>query len=226
MPDDARTTGPYDLFILALSIAALVLLAASAAAPLDPEAQRLVDLGDLFICGFFFADFVRNLVRASNRWRYLVTWGWLDLAASIPAVDALRLGRLGRIVRLLRILRLFKATRILLHAVTERRRESAAWAALLVSILVIFTASVGVLEFERRAGGNIVSAEDALWWSMTTITTVGYGDRYPVTTGGRLVAVALMVLGVGLFGALSGMAASWFMEPLKTTNRPRESSET
>jgi voltage-gated potassium channel len=64
-----------------------------------------------------------------------------------------------------------------------------------------------------------------LWWSITTITTVGYVDRYPVTSEGRLVAVVLMVVGVGLFGALSGMAASWFMEPLSVTSQSGERSE-
>jgi voltage-gated potassium channel len=208
MSNDVRSIGPYELFVLVLSVFALVLLGASASFPFDPEAHRLLDLGDLVICGFFFADFIRNMIQTPDRVRYFVTWGWLDLAASIPAVDALRLGRLGRIVRILRVLRLIKATRILLVALNERRRESAVWAALLVSIIIIFTASIAVLELERRAGGNITNAEDALWWSMTTITTVGYGDRYPVTTEGRLVAVALMIVGVGLFGALSGMATS------------------
>jgi voltage-gated potassium channel len=77
----------------------------------------------------------------------------------------------------------------------------------LVAVLVIFTGAIAELEFERDRG-NITTAEDALWWAMTTITTVGSGDRYPTTTEGRLVAV-------GLFGTLSGLAASWFTQPDK-----------
>jgi voltage-gated potassium channel len=80
-----------------------------------------------------------------------------------------------------------------------------------VAVLVIFTAAIAALEFERETG-NIKTAEDALWWAVTTITTVGYGDRYPTTTEGRLVAVGLMAVGVGLFGTLSGAAASWFTQ--------------
>ena len=79
-------------------------------------------------------------------------------------------------------------------------------------MLVIFTGAVAELEFERETG-NIKTAEDALWWAMTTITTVGYGDRYPTTTEGRRVAAGLMAVGVGLFGTLSGVAASWFTQP-------------
>jgi voltage-gated potassium channel len=212
MPETARRLTPYELFALLLSIVALLLVAARAGVALDPDSRRIIDTADLVVCGFFFIDFISNLVRAPNRVRYLYTWGWLDLVASIPAVDAFRIGRVGRIVRILRVVRVLKATRLIALALTSRRRESAVWAAVFVSIVVVFGSSIAVLELERGAGGNINSAEDALWWSMTTITTVGYGDRYPVTTEGRLVAVVLMIVGVGLFGTLSGAAASWFMQ--------------
>jgi voltage-gated potassium channel len=215
MTESARRAGPYELFALLLSVFALVLLGVRAGVPLDSESRRIIDLGDLVLCAFFLVDFIANLARAPNRWRYLYTWGWLDLAASVPAVDALRIGRVGRVIRVLRVLRIVKASRLLALALTTRRRESAVWAAILVSIVVVFAASIAVLELER-ADGNIKNAEDAVWWSITTITTVGYGDRYPVTTEGRLVAVTLMMVGVGLFGTLSGAAASWFMQPVST----------
>jgi voltage-gated potassium channel len=73
--------------------------------------------------------------------------------------------------------------------------------------------SIAVLQFEKASGGNIVSGEDALWWAITTMTTVGYGDRFPITSEGRLVAVVLMAAGVGVFGTLSGLVASWFLAP-------------
>ena len=69
-----------------------------------------------------------------------------------------------------------------------------------------------MLEFERHPDSNIKTAEDAIWWAFTTITTVGYGDRYPVTSEGRFVAVVLMAAGVGLFGTFSAFLASWFLE--------------
>ncbi len=216
---EPQQAGPYELVVVAVSVAALMLVATRVTLPLDPESLVIVDVADFALCGFFFLDYLSNIVRSSRRLRYIMTWGLLDLAASIPAVDALRFGRVARLVRVLRVLRLVKASRVLMAALTHRRRESAVWAGLLIALLVVFTASIAVLELERHAEGNIKTAEDAMWWAVTTVTTVGYGDRYPVTTEGRLVAVGLMVVGVGLFGTLSGAAASWFMQPGKEAER-------
>jgi voltage-gated potassium channel len=210
---------PYELFALGISVFALIVLGWSTALPLDPETERLLDTADLTLCAFFFGDFLRNLWRAENRLRYFFTWGWIDLAASIPAVDALRAGRLARILRILRVIRVVKAGRMIARAFMVRRRESAAFGGVFTSLLVVFIASVAILEVERGAGGNIVTAEDAVWWSVTTITTVGYGDRYPVTTEGRMVAVGLMIVGVGVFGMISGLAASLFLQPVATPPR-------
>ena len=73
--------------------------------------------------------------------------------------------------------------------------------------------SAAVLQFEVPAGGNIKTAAEALWWAFTTITTVAYGDYFPVTPEGRIVGALLMTAGVGLFGILSGFVASWFLAP-------------
>jgi voltage-gated potassium channel len=94
-----------------------------------------------------------------------------------------------------------------------RRSESAFLTAALLSLLLIVSGSIAVLQFEKASGGNIVSGEDALWWAITTMTTVGYGDRFPITSEGRLVAAVLMAAGVGVFGTLSGLVASWFLAP-------------
>lgn len=91
--------------------------------------------------------------------------------------------------------------------------ESAFLTAALLCLLLIVSGSIAVLQFEKASAGNIVSSEDALWWAITTMTTVGYGDRFPITSEGWLVAVVLMAAGVGVFGTLSGLVASWFLAP-------------
>ena len=99
--------------------------------------------------------------------------------------------------------------RLLALLFVNRRRGSVASVGIVMFLLIVGS-SLGILLVERGDGVNIRTASDAVWWSFATVTTVGYGDRYPVTTGGRIIAGALMVSGVGLFGALSGIVASLF----------------
>lgn len=95
----------------------------------------------------------------------------------------------------------------------RKRAQSAFLTALLLSFLLVTTSAIAVLQLETAPEANIRTAEDALWWAVTTVTTVGYGDRYPVSSEGRAVAVLLMTAGVGLFGTFSGLVASWFLRP-------------
>jgi voltage-gated potassium channel len=213
MLTERTESSSYQLFMLALSVFALTALAAGAIMRLDPESQAVLRFADNLVCGLFLMDFLRCLWRAENRWRYLYTWGWLDLASSIPALDIARWGRIARVARILRVLRGARAMKVVGQVVLSRRGESAFLAASLIVILLIVLGSISILQFETIEGSNIRTAEDALWWVVTTITTVGYGDRYPITTEGRFVAALLMCAGVGLFGTFSGFLASWFVSP-------------
>ncbi len=80
--------------------------------------------------------------------------------------------------------------------------------------MIIFSA-VAILQVENAPNSNIKTAEDAIWWAYATITTVGYGDVFPVTTEGRIIAAALMTVGVGLFGTFTAFLASWFVTEKK-----------
>lgn len=82
---------------------------------------------------------------------------------------------------------------------------------LVITILLIIFSSISILSVEKAPNSNIKTADDAIWWTMTTITTVGYGDRYPVTLEGRLIGIVLMVSGVGLFGTYTAYIASLFI---------------
>jgi voltage-gated potassium channel len=203
----------YELFMLVLCLYALGVLAAQTAVGFEPQTQAILDYGDDAVCAVFFADFAYSLFRAPNRWRYMATWGWLDLLSSFPTLDVARWGRAARILRICRVLRGLRATRVLASLVFRRRTENTFLAASLIAILLIIFCSIAVLDFESGSGSesNIRTAEDAIWWSFATITTVGYGDCYPVSTEGRFVAVVLMCAGVGLFGTFSGFLAAWFI---------------
>jgi voltage-gated potassium channel len=135
------------------------------------------------------------------------------LVSSIPGIAALRLGRAGRIVRILRVLRGLRSTRQLITSLLHLRAASTFFAVGLVALVVLVFSSAAVLQFETGPTANIRGPEDAIWWAFSTITTVGYGDRYPVTTEGRLIGMLLMTVGVGLFATFSGFIASWFLAP-------------
>jgi len=215
----ATRSHAYQLFMLALCLFALGTLAAHTLFSLSTVTNQILEYADYGICGLFFLDFGHSLLTAPNRWRYLRTWGWLDLLSSIPAIPTLRLGRAGRIVRIIRVLRGVRATKILSGFLLDRRAESAALAAGLVTLLLLVFSSIAIVDFENDPGSNIKTAGDAAWWALSTITTVGYGDRFPVTPEGRLVAAVLMVAGVALFGVVSGFVASWFLAPANRTQK-------
>ena len=83
--------------------------------------------------------------------------------------------------------------------------------------MVIFS-SIAILQVEDTTNSNIKTAEDAIWWAYVTVTTVGYGDKFPVTTEGRIIAAALMTVGVGLFGTFTGFLASYFVSDQNKTS--------
>jgi voltage-gated potassium channel len=203
----------YQLFMLALCVLALVGIVVQNAFRHDPQIELVLDYADFAICVAFGIDFVVSVWRAPKRGRYLITWGWLDILSSIPTLHIARWGRLARIARIGRVLRGLRATRLLGEAILRKRTQSTVAAAALLALMLVIFASTAILHFEVQPDSNIHTAEDAIWWSVATITTVGYGDRYPVTTEGRVVATLLMLAGVGLFGTFSAALAAWFLIP-------------
>lgn len=167
---------------------------------LSPLARLTLRAADSAIWALFVLDYVLRLSWSPSRRRFAVTH-LPDLAMIIlPALRPLRLLRLFTVGNLL-------ARRSATAILGETTRAVAACA-----VLLTYLGAVVELDSERDAPkANITSFEDALWWACTTITTVGYGDRYPVTTQGRLVAVALMLIGIALLGLLTAGIAAWFV---------------
>jgi voltage-gated potassium channel len=209
----AEELGPFQFSLLILSIVALGAIAADAFLRLPAEISRLLRWADNTACAAFFADFVVRFRRADSKAAFM-KWGWIDLLACVPNVEWLRLGRFGRVLRVIRLLRGIQTMHRFLTMMDITRRRGGTITVVLAVFLLVTSASVGMLAVERAKDSNIRTAGDAVWWSVTTMTTVGYGDRYPVTSGGRMIAMFLMFSGVGLFGALSGIIASNFLGQL------------
>lgn len=201
----------FQCLILVLSVYVLAAMFLQTVLQLSPETNKLIDRIDFAICLVFLFDFFRRLRQAPSKLKFL-KWGWIDLISSIPMFDFLRWGRVVRIVRILRILRAFRSTKVLLSFLFQNRANGTFASVALISIVMVIFASIAILNLENAAESNIKTPADALWWAFTTITTVGYGDRFPVTVEGRLVAAVLMTVGVGLFGTFTAYIATSFME--------------
>lgn len=197
----------FQLLLLILSIVVLCGLLLDAVTTLPADASRILQVLDTAVCALFFIDFVMRF-RAAERKLHFLKWGWIDLIACIPNLDILRWGRVVRIIRVIRVLRAIRSFQRIFSIILQHRTRNGVASVFVTFVLFVVFASIGILVFESTPNANILNAEDAVWWSVSTITTVGYGDKYPVTTEGRVIAMILMVSGVGLFGTLSGVIAS------------------
>lgn len=206
-PGTEERIGAVQLAVLVLTIINFCALIADTVCALPKDVSEVVQKSDTFVCVVFLLDFVVRLYRAKSKWAFL-KWGWIDLVASIPNLDVLRWGRMVRVLRIIRLLRGIRSIQKVFSMTFQNRLQAGSVSLALTAFLLITFASVSVLVCERHGDTNIKTAEDAVWWSVTTMTTVGYGDKYPVTTEGRIVGMILMICGVGMFGGLSGMAAS------------------
>jgi len=197
--------------ILVLSIYVIGALIAQTLFRLSEEMNDLLNKIDTLICLVFLYDFFLRLYKAPLKLAFL-KWGWIDFVSSIPMFPFLRWGRVVRIVRIFRVLRAFRSTKILVGYLYKNRAKGTFASAILISILLVIFSSIAMMNFETDKDSNIKTPVDAIWWALTTITTVGYGDRYPVTLEGRLTAILLMFAGVGLFGTFTAFITSFFME--------------
>ncbi len=150
-------------------------------------------------------------MKSDNKMNFM-KWGWIDLLSSIPTVGYLRYGRIFRLFRLLRIIRSFKALFLISNRLFENKTKGYAYSIVLLAFLLLSFSSISILIFEISPSSNIKTAEDAIWWAYCTMTTVGYGDKYPVTTEGRVIGMILMTFGVGLFSTFTAFIASNFIK--------------
>ncbi|MBI3259359.1 MAG: potassium channel family protein [Ignavibacteriae bacterium] len=197
--------------VLVLSVYVLVVLIIDSFIQLPDEVSRVLEFADNVICILFLIEFCVRFYRAESKLKFM-KWGWIDLISSIPTFDLLRGGRALRLIRLLRILRAFRSIKHIITHVFRSKIQGTLTSVSIVAVMVVIFSSIAILQVETTPEGNIKTAEDALWWSYVTITTVGYGDKFPVTTEGRIIASFLMTVGVGLFGTFTAFLSSWFVE--------------
>jgi len=199
--------------MLVLSLAIIPLLLIPLVANLSPGVESTFIALDWFIWAAFLIEYCIRLYLAPRKGRFIAS-NKIDLVVIV--LPFLRPLRVFRSVRAARVLRAARGAAVLLRGLGAARdvltRHKLNYV-LTITLVCVVVGALMVESFERGAPeSNIDSIPDAIWWAITTVTTVGYGDRFPVTAGGRAVAVVLMVLGIALFGLLAGSLASFFFE--------------
>ena len=203
----------YEIFIGILSVLSILNLVLVYAFQGDEALQQVLAVMNGIFSAIFLGDFIFRMATAESAARYFFRgFGWADLLASLPfpQLKILRIFRLLRVYRLMSDVGPGKVWSRFIHD----RANSTLMTLLLLGIFVLQFGSLGVLWVEENAeGSNITSASDALWYTIVTISTVGYGDQYPVTNAGRFIGTFIIVVGVGIFGTFTGYLANLFLGP-------------
>ena len=186
---------------------------------LDTSTSLFLNYSEIFIVIIFTMEYLYRLYTSPNRLKFIFSfYGLIDLFAIIPFYLATALDlRTLRLMRLLRLARLLKLAR---YNVAIKRFSDAIYIAkeeliifMLASFVMLYLAAVGIYHFENKAQPEVYSSIfDSLWWAVCTLTTVGYGDIYPITVGGRIFTFGVLMLGLGLIAVPTGIIASALSE--------------
>lgn len=211
---ELKNTG-YEIFIGILSILSILNIILAYVFRQNSDLQDILYGIDLLLSVIFLADFTYRISTTSHKSEYFFRkFGWADLLASLPFPQA-KILRVFRIVRVYRLLKEYGLKNIVKSLVKDRA-GSALIILLLMGILVLEFGSLAILNAESKSpNANIKTGSDAVWYTLVTISTVGYGDRYPVTNPGRLIGSIIIIVGVGIFGTFTGYLANMFLSPAK-----------
>lgn len=207
-----------------LALAVLAILIIEFTRPLSGTQEILLARIDLFILTIFAVDYFYRLIRSGNKLTF-VKKNIFDLIAIMPFDKAFRIARLARLTRLIRLSR---ATKLARMAVITKKFTGNLKGVLttnglhyvfLFTAILIFFGAVCIKALEPA----MATFEDALWWSLVTATTVGYGDISPESSGGRIVAAILMLVGIGLIGMVTGSVATYFVSRLSSGDQQKKS---
>lgn len=212
---DTRMGKVFDLTIQILIVVSAVSFAIETLPGLSSTTIRLLAISEAVIIGVFTAEYLLRLYFSQKKLSFVFSfYGLIDLAAVLPFylalgldLRSLRIFRLARLAILLKIFRFSKASRRFQLAFKLVKEEILVFG--LFSLALIYLSAVGIYHFEHEAQPEVfVSVFDGIWWATVTLTTVGYGDVVPITTGGKVFTFFVFIVGLSMIAVPSGLVAS------------------
>ena len=194
--------------ILVLSIYVVLELYISSIYQFSKPTLVLFERIDFAICLIFLTDFFYYLYKSENK-KIFLKGHWIDFISSIPFIGVLRI---GRFVRIIRVFRLIRSGKIFYEYINKNKSYSTLQVILMLTGLLILLSSISVFTIENPVNPEFGSLLDSFWWSVVTLSTVGYGDVVPITPEGKVFSVMLIGMGIVLIGTLTGFLTDYFID--------------
>lgn len=198
----------FEVIVLALSFFVIVSLIIQQLIPINQEVIKLLNFFEIVSCFVFVVEWFKRFFKAKNKIKFTLL-NSLDLLASIP-IYYMQGFKAIRLIRIMRIIKLIGSITRLSSYFNKNKKQVFKLLFFIIFIVVMLVSPILILHFEHLTG-SINTAEKALWWTYCTITTIGYGDLYPVTTEGRILTVFVTIGGISLFGILSSMIINYII---------------
>jgi len=216
---DPRYGHAFDYLMIVLIVISIGLMAIETLPGFDRAWSGAILAFDWVIVAIFTIEYAFRFWTAPNRLRYVFSfWGLIDLIAIAPFWAGLFFGLTGgEALWTLRILRIAKLLRFVANLETLQRAFELVWRELvvvfLIAVLVMFCTAVGIYIFEHDAQPEAFrSIPHSFWFAVTTLTTVGYGDMFPITLGGKIFTFGILMIGLGIVALPAGLIASAFTQ--------------
>lgn len=213
--NDSKVSKRFALFIQFLILLSIITFSIETLPKLEPQTRSLLNILEVCCVIIFTLEYLARIYVAEKKLKFMLSFfGLIDLFAILPfylsfGVDlrSLRVLRMFRLFRLLKLVRYNKAMRHFTRAMLMAREQIILFMA--VTLVLIYFAAVGIYYFENEAQPeHFASIFDSLWWSIVTLTTVGYGDVYPITVGGRIFTFFILLIGLGIVAVPTGIISS------------------
>ena len=226
--NDTTAGKAFDLFIQFLIVLSLVSFSIETLPNLGKNTKWILNTTEVIIIAIFTLEYLLRLFVADKKLKFVFSfYALIDLIAILPfyvarGIDlrSIRVFRLFRLIRAFKIFRYSKAIQRFKNAFLEVKEELILF--LVATGFLLFIAAVGIYYFENPAQPEqFKSIFHCLWWAVATLTTVGYGDIYPITAGGKIFTSFIVIIGLGIIAVPTGLLASALTKTIKEDNQDR-----